>query len=95
MCMVGVMQGQYYLVWDSYYRAGLKVFNHIRSQLQIIMLYLYTCISMQCPTAYALIKYNQAEVVNQVTKVGSQVRSWRWSQVSFKSCRPSSASQVI
>jgi len=36
MCMVDAMQGQYYLVWDSYYTIGqrLKVLHKIRSQLQ-------------------------------------------------------------
>jgi len=39
MCVAGVMQGQYYLAWDSYYTIGqgLKVLHKIRSQLQKII----------------------------------------------------------
>ena len=40
---------------------------------------------MMCPTAYAIIKQNKTEVVTQVTKFGSQVKSRRWSQVTFNS----------
>jgi len=39
MYVIGVVQDQYYLVWDSYYTKGqeLKAFHKRRSQLQKII----------------------------------------------------------
>jgi len=56
------------------------------------MLGLYD-IGMQCPIAHTLFKLNQTEVMTEVMKVESQVKSPKWSEVTFKSC--SFPSQVI
>jgi len=52
--LIFVLQGQYYLVWDSYYTIGqgLKVLHKIRSQLQKLCVRIYRRAMPNCPCTY-------------------------------------------